>query len=654
MDKKIFEFSDENFKNNKLGGKYSRQWVEDSFNLEQKQSEKFGLKTTNNYVGKTLNNKKIKFFFLFIIFGLSIIFFRIFQLQIIKGEENRTLAENNRIRIKPIPSERGVFYDLQNRELVQNIPSFSLVLTPQELPKNIEERWNLIQKIATAVEVSPEEINEKIKRYSPYYYEKITIKENLDYDSAIKIYTKYKELPGITIESDTKRKYVLNQDGFLSLSHILGYVGKLSPEELTEFSDSGYYSTDNIGKSGLEKYYEYDLRGVYGKKKVEVNVLGKEQDVLSEDPPSPGNNLYLSIDADAQKKLEEILQKKLTDINKNRGVAIALNPQNGEILAMVSLPAYDDNDFSGGISYDKYQDYIEDENQPLFNRIIGGTYPSGSTIKPVMAIAALEENIITSHTTFLSTGGLQINKWFFPDWQAGGHGITDVKKAIAWSVNTFFYYIGGGYQNFEGLGVDKIIEYLKKFNLGQKTGIDLPGEKNGFLPSAEWKKETKGESWYIGDTYNLSIGQGDLLVTPLQVAIWTATVANGGKIIVPHLVREIENTKTKEMIVLEPQIIDENFVSNENINIARQGMRQCVTDGSCKLLQSIGTTSGGKTGTAQWSATKDNHAWFTSFAPYNNPQIVVTVLIEEGDGGATNAMPVARDFLYWWQNVYKK
>jgi len=654
MDKKIFEFVDEDLKKDKMGGKYSHQWVEDSFNLEKKQNEKFGLKTTSNYIGKTLNNKKIKIFFFFIILGLSIIFLRIFQLQVIKGEENRILAENNRIRIKPIPPERGVFYDLQNQELVQNIPSFSLVLIPQELPRNVEERWNLIQKIALATDVTPEEINEKIKRYSPYYYEKITIKENLDYDSAIKIYTKNKELPGITIESDTKRKYVLNNDGFFSLSHLLGYVGKLSPEELEELSKDGYYSTDNIGKAGLEKYYEKDLRGIYGKKKIEVNVLGKEQDILSEDPPGPGNNLYLSIDAEAQKKLEEILQKKLEEIGKKRGVAIALNPQNGEILAMISLPAYNDDDFSGGISYNKYQEYLENKNQPLFNRVIGGTYPSGSIIKPIMAVAALEEDIITLYTTFLSTGGLQINKWFFPDWQAGGHGVTDVKKAIAWSVNTFFYYIGGGYKNFEGLGVDKIIEYLKKFNLGQRTGIDLPGERSGFLPSAEWKKETKGESWYIGDTYNLSIGQGDLLVTPLQAAVWTATVANGGKIVVPHLVRQIEDTKTKEIIKIEPQIINENFVSAQNINIAKQGMKQCVTDGSCKILQSIGTTSGGKTGTAQWSATKDNHAWFTSFAPYNTPQIVVTILIEEGGGGATNAMPVARDFLYWWQNIYKK
>jgi len=294
---------------------------------------------------------------------------------------------------------------------------------------------------------------------------------------------------------------------------------------------------------------------------------------------------------------------------------------------------------------------LDNKDNPLFNRVTNGTYPSGSTIKMVMSAGALQEGIINYNTTFLSKGGLAIDRWFFPDWLAGGHGITNVTKAIAWSVNTFFYYIGGGYGDFEGLGVAKIKQYMQMFGLGQKTGIDLSSEETGFIPDKDWKLKTKKEPWYIGDTYNLSIGQGDLLVTPLQVAMWTSAVANGGKLVQPHLVDYIEDSQTKVKTAVKYNIKDIG-ISEANMKLVKQGMGECVNYGSCGLLKYLPFNSGGKTGTAQWASNKDNHAWFTSFAPYDNPQIVVTVLIEEGEEGSTTAQAVAQEFLKWWGSKY--
>jgi len=272
--------------------------------------------------------------------------------------------------------------------------------------------------------------------------------------------------------------------------------------------------------------------------------------------------------------------------------------------------------------------------------------------RPVIASAALQEGVITAKTTVLSAGGIKVGDRIFKDWLAGGHGTTDVKKALAWSVNTFFYYVGGGYEKFDGLGLGRIIKYLYAFNFGSKTGIDLPGEDTGFVPTAEWKEKTKKERWYIGDTYNLSIGQGDLLVTPLQIAIETAAVANGGKIIQPHLLDKLVDAGKKIAAAYAPAVIRQNFVSAENLEIVRQGLKECVLSGSCQPLKSLPFTSAGKTGTAQWNNAKENHAWFTAFAPFDNPQIAITILIEEGKEGSTTALPIARDFLEWWGNKY--
>jgi len=432
------------------------------------------------------------------------------------------------------------------------------------------------------------------------------------------------------------------------LSHVLGYIGKLNQEELDELYPDGYLPSDLIGKTGLEKNYETELRGKYGKKRIEVNALGKEQSILAEEAPLPGIHLELSVDIEMQNALENILKANLKSAGKHKASGIVMNPNNGEVLALISLPSFDNNDFSGGISPDIYQKYLDDKNNPLFNRSIGGTYPSGSTIKPAIAASALQEGIINQRSSFLSTGGLAVSSWFFPDWLAGGHGITNVRKSLALSVNTFYYYIGGGYGDFTGLGVAKITEYLKQFGLAKKLGIDLPGEQSGFLPSKDWKKQAKGERWYVGDTYNLSIGQGDLLVTPLQIAEVTSVLANHGTLYEPHLVKAYINPTVDEKKEIDPKVIRTDFISQNHIATVRLGMKDCVDYGSCRRLSLLPFSSAGKTGTAQWSNTKPNHAWFTAFAPFKNPEIVVTIMVEEGDGGAEMAAPIAYEFLKWW------
>lgn len=645
-----------------LEGKYRSGWVEESVFFEDKFGKQVAMSESKNYLGNHFTQKKFFYLYIFLLFLFTVFFLRILYLQLLNGDEYRLLAEQNRQRIIPVFAERGLIYDRNGEIISKNIPSFNLTIIPQNLPKKIEDREKIIEKLAMLTNQSKEIISEVIEEYKDYSYESVIIKENLDYNQALLIQIEAPNLPGIEIQRSSKRLYINNLDfsntpsstkAILSLSHVLGYEGKLNKDELTTLHDKGYLASDNIGKSGIEKTYEPFLRGIYGKKRIEVNASGKEQNILAEEVPIPGDHIKLSIDLKIQAKLEEVIRHYLDTNKKKKASGIVLDPNTGEVLALVSLPAFDNNDFSGGITRDKYNAYLNDENNPLFDRVIAGSFPSGSTIKPAIAAIALQEGIINSRTSFLSTGGLQVGDWFFPDWQAGGHGVVDVRKALAWSVNTFFYYLGGGYGNFTGLGVDKITAGLKKFGFSQKTGIDLPGEQAGFLPSKEWKEKTYNERWYVGDTYNLSIGQGQLLVTPLQIANMTVAVANKGTLYEPHVVLSTVNAITKQENKIIPSTLSSNFIDQDKLEIIKLGMRDCVVYGSCRLLSGLPFESAGKTGTAQWNSNKPNHAWFTSFAPYKNPQIVVTIMVEEGGEGSGISAPIANDFYKWWWQ-YKK
>lgn len=634
-------------------------------------------------VGRTFNFSKLFYTRILLVILFLTLGSRAAWLQLAKGNYYYSLAEGNRLRVETIEPRRGIIYDKNLNPLVRNTANFVLYLRPIDLPKNDLERDTLIRQVASILDDSATTLNnnstivavENVKGLSlvsdaaSYFkiktlldkvvigslesYQPLFVADNIEYDRAMLLSLKLNDLPGVFLSNKIRREYLFpvfdqkNGDKALSFSHILGYTGKISEAEFKRLNKS-YSLIDYIGKSGLEYTWEQDLKGVPGRKNIEVDALGRQKKIVNEVPAQDGNNLRLAIDEDLQRKTEAVLDNYLKRLGLKRASVIIMNPQNGEVMSLVSVPAYDNNLFAKGIKQEDYQKYVADTNQPLFNRAVAGEFPSGSTFKLVVASAALQEKVISEATSFLSTGGLHIGQWTFPDWKAGGHGQTNVRKAIAESVNTFFYYIGGGYQDFVGLGVDRLAKYAKLFGVGSKTGIDLPSEATGFVPTADWKQTTKGENWYIGDTYHFAIGQGDVLVTPLQVANYTAVVANGGKLMEPHLVSAILDSNNNVIKGIAPKVVRENFIDSYNLRIVREGMRQTVTAGSARSLLTLPVEVAGKTGTAQWSSKKAPHAWFTGFAPYNNPELVITVLVEEGIEGSSVSVPIAREILQWY------
>jgi len=651
--KNPFSILEKGSKKFSLKDSYKTKWSEDAFIVNSRAQETVGRNFESKYV----------FFIIFVIsFSLFLLISKVAYLQLYRGDYYSRMSEGNRIRIRRIEPRRGVIYDRNFNPLVRNKANFMLYLIPADLPD--EEKTNNIlnslgEILGSEVLDETQKKLDKINKRSLEAFQPLFITDNIEYKKAILLYLKSDFWPGVIISNRAKREYLNyklkddeNEDWYFSVSHILGYTGKINQEELKKFGEE-YLPIDYIGKMGIEYFWENELKGKNGKKEVEVDALGKEKKILNEIKAQDGHNLVLSLDINQQLKLEEILAKTLKKLKLNRAVAIILNPNNGEILAMVSLPSYNNNVFARGINQKEYSFLINHPDHPLFNRAISGEYPSGSTIKPVMAAAALQEGIINEHTSFLSTGGIRIGQWFFPDWRAGGHGRTNVRKAIAQSVNTFFYYIGGGYDNFRGLGVDRIVEYDKLFGLGSQLGIDLAGEASGFVPTREWKEDKKGERWYVGDTYHLAIGQGDLLVTPLQVVAFTSVFANGGALYRPHFIKKILSSKDKIIKESKNELIRKDFINPHNIQIVREGMRQTVTIGSARSLNSLPIEVAGKTGTAQWSSLKKPHAWFAGFAPFENPELAFVVLIEEGGEGSSVSVPVIKEYLNWYFKDYK-
>lgn len=668
----FIKLPDKNLEKSTLSGKYKFAWIEDSFTPKSISQSEDIMHSGSSHIGTSFSDKKMFSFLAAVTIFLLAMVARLVFIQILEKDTYAVKAEGNRERIIPVPAERGLIFDRNGVQLTENIPNFSLAIIPQDLPKDKEELKKMIQKLSEIVSGDTEEIEKTLQKYRNYRHDSIVIREDIPYDSALKVLVAAADLPGITVHKGSKRLYVVEDakkninsttTNFLkeneieeikeksrpnSLAHVLGYIGKLSPEELGEYYSKGYLPSDSIGKMGVEQSYEEYMRGIYGKKRIEVDARGAEQAVLAAEDPTPGSHIKLSIDHKIQEKMEALITDWLQKNNRTRASAVALNPKNGEILALVNVPNFDNNDFSGGITQETYQNYITNQDKPLFNRAIAGSFPSGSVIKPAIASAALTEGVITPKTTINSTGGIWIGERFFPDWTPVGSGITDVRKSISWSVNTFYYYIGGGYKDFQGLGVTKINQYLEKYGFGSKLGIDIPGEGTGFLPTPEWKKREKDEEWYVGDTYNFSIGQGFFLTSPLQIASMTGVIANRGTLYKPHVVRAIIDPKTKKEAIIAGEKIRENFIPKKNLETVGLGMKDCVDTGPCGVLRSLPFSVAGKTGTAQWNSEKPTHAWFTSFAPYHNPEIVVTIMLEEGGEGSRTASHIAADFYRWW------
>lgn len=604
----------------------------------------------HGYIGTSLTPRRLAASFGVFFLMLAALAVRAGYLDLHKGEEYRSLAEGNRLRIVSVQAARGVIYDRNGVLLVRNVPDFTLTVTPADLPRDSKERADLVVRIAESVGVTPVDVEKALRNYPSNLASPVPIKEHLEYEQAVRLDIESGHMPGVSLKAGTKREILLQPEGvkipIMSLSHVIGYQGRVNEAEYARLRESGYLPTDAIGKTGVEASYETQLRGTYGRKQIEVDAFGREQKILASDDPVQGMDVTLSIDAKLQAEAERSLKASAGLNGRGRAAAVAMNPKTGEILALVSLPSYDANLFARGISSKEYKELLDDPDQPLYPRAVSGLYPPGSTAKLMVAAAALAEGVVTIGTTVRSTGGVRYGAWFFPDWKPGGHGTTDVIKAIAESVNTFFYAVGGGWEHIEGLGIARLGAYYRKFGIGEKLGIDLPGEGKGFVPDEAWKERVKDEVWYIGDTYHAAIGQGDLLSTPLQVAAWTAVFANGGDLVRPHVVKQARSDKTIKRI--EPEPAARQVVSPEVVSIVRRGMRETVLSGSARSLQASPWPMAGKTGTAQWREGEPTHAWFTGFAPYDDPQIVVTVLIEAGGEGSRAATPVARDIMEAW------
>ncbi len=581
-------------------------------------------------IGRIMGKRR-RFFFIALALGMFGFFFaRTATLQVVNGEYYRSIADDNRTRTRILPSHRGVIYDRNGVVLAENMASFQLLGYVNDLPTDPDQRAALEDRVAMDLDLSTEDIRSILLKAERG--EEVLLAEDVPYDLALKFIANDEEYPGFRVAFSEVRHYLTTT--IPTLSHVLGYTGAVTEEEYATLAEQGYRRFDAVGKSGIEAYYEKQLRGTYGVDELEVDAEGQTPRVLSSTAPQDGQNITLTIDAKLQAYIELVLAQRLQTTPTRRAAVVMMNPTNGEVLALVSTPGFDANAFTRGIDVNTYQSLLQDPDAPLFPRAYAGGYPSGSVIKPTFASIALKEGVVTPETTFFSSGGVMLGNRFFPDWRPGGHGVTNVYHAIADSVNTYFYMIGGGDASFEGLGIDRLMQGAQLFGYGEPTGIDLFGEADGFLPTKEWKEATKGEPWYVGDTYNVSIGQGDFLATPLQVTRATAVIANGGQLVTPRL-----TTIAPEQSV--------NILAGDIAQVIRDAMRQTVTNGSATSLQAVSVPVAGKTGTAQWSNTHDPHSWFTGFAPYDQPQIAITVLVEEG-GKTTVAVPIAKDILSWY------
>jgi len=573
---------------------------------------------------------------------------RLFQIQIVQGQEKTSLARENSIRQVINPAPRGMILDTRGVWLARNTPSFRVQINPGDLPKDAKNRAAIYDRLAAVLRWS-ESVKTSyvsdIEKNRLHQVDPVVIEDEVDHDKALLFISQLEAVQAVVVVPQQVRQYNQPTDG---LSHIIGYVGSANMQEVEQ---KGLKYGDQTGKSGLEDSYDNDLRGKDGVNQVVVDSKGKSLRKLNDkaNDPHAGNNLVLSIDLKLQTVMANELRSGLEKAGIKSGVAIAMNPQNGEILGMVSIPAYDSNLFAHGISQADYQKLASDPLNPLFDRAVNGTFASGSTIKPFVAAIGLQEGVISENTRINTPPEITVGQWSFPNWQKIFIPNVDVKTAIAMSNDVFFYAVGGGYDKIGGLGISKLSKGLTWFGFGAPTGIDLPSEGVGLVPDSAWKKKTKGESWYIGDTYHLSIGQGDFLVTPLQLITALCAVANGGTLYQPHLVDHIVDADGNMVKTIDKQAERSNFISSNNIRIVREGMRQAVTNGSGRQLQSLPVTSGAKTGTAQFGASNENlHAWFEAFAPYDNPTFAIVVLGEKGpqtNEGNTTAEPIAKNIM---------
>lgn len=579
--------------------------------------------------------------------GAGIIFLvlllRFWHLQVLDSDEYRERSESNRLRFVPVAASRGTIIDRNGVVLVRNQPSFSLAVVPQE----VKELGPLLDRLSRLLGLDRQEMEErwnKGKGRAKYY--PVVVASNITRDQVEIIEENRLWLPGVEIEMKPVREY----SGGTLAAHLLGHIGEISEDELKVDTYTEYHLGDYIGKNGLEKTWEPELHGKDGGRELEVNARGRVLRTMSELSPSVGNSIVLTIDSRLQQSAESAF-------GSQAGAAVVLDVHTGEVLAMVSNPEFDPALFSGRMPPDIWKGYLEDKRRPLENKALTGQYPPGSTFKIITALSGLENGVVDANTTVVCNGAYSVANSTFKCWNKRGHGATNLKKSLRESCDVYYYKLG------ERLGIDRLTATAKKFMLGAPMGIGVAGEKGGLIPTPEWKQKRHGKPWYLGDTIPAAIGQGYVLMTPIQLASMIATVANEGTVYRPQLVKRLVTPEGAVIKELPPEVLGRTGISPHHYRLVKQGLYAVVNEpgGTGAAARVGGVRVAGKTGTSQVVKLRTgkgaipyqhrDHALFVAFAPFDNPEIAVAVVVEHGEHGGSAAAPIAgRIIRTWFEN----
>ena len=588
-----------------------------------------------------------------IILLFGILSIQLVRMQILQHDEYEVRAESNRLRTIPEIPARGLIYDRFGEQLVENLPIFSAAVVPADVPE--DEFLTVVAGLADITNVPPEEIALSIleAQESNDPFTPVVIKPNLDEETAFLLRERVPELPGVQVLVESIRSYPYES----LISHLLGFVGRIDEGEYADLRSGGYLINDRLGKAGVEYVYEAMLRGSPGYRQVEIDAAGQEINQIRRNDPRPAGNLVLALDLDLQRQVErDLLEAKGASLN---AVAVVMDVNTGGILSMVSLPSYDNNLLTDPVDQGALPALYENLAKPMVNHAISEVHPPGSTFKQITGTAALQEGVASPETTITSRGLITVEDeynpnrtWVMRDWAA--LGTMDFYRGLAMSSDVYFYYLSGGYfqggeEVFEGLGVERLSAYAREYGLGSLTGIDLPGEAAGLVPDPAWKEATFGESavWTLGDTYNFGIGQGFLTVTPMQLLVAVAAIANGGDVLVPHTLERVVDEQGNVRQQMSREVSHTLNISQRNLGIMQEALRQAADYGPARTGASQFVTIAGKTGTAEFGQPladgtyPNSHAWYTAYAPFDDPEIAVVVFLEQGVG-STNAGPVAK------------
>lgn len=584
---------------------------------------------------------------------LLVLIVRLFYLQVVEHEHFAAMSEDNRVQLQPVPPNRGLIYDRNGVLLADNRPSYSVTILKEEV-KDLDKT---LADLRDLIPITDKEVVrfKKRLRQRRRSFESVPVRFRLNEQEIATISVNYHRLPGVRVEAELIRHYPYGE----SLVHAMGYVGRINETELQRVDERNYAATHYIGKLGIEKFYENQLHGEVGFQKVETNARGRVMRVLERTDPQPGKDIQLHLDIRLQQITERLLEGR-------RASVVAIDPKTGGILTLVSKPGYDPNLFVTGISSKDYEALRDSRDLPLFNRAIRGGYPPGSTIKPITALAAIDTGVVSPGYTIFDPGWYTLTKGGrkYRDWKKFGHGRVNMNEAIAQSCDTWFYDVA------HKMGVDPMSDYLGRFGFGSVTSLDLPEALGQILPSKEWKKRRRKESWYTGDSLNLSIGQGFLVSTPLQLATATAVIANRGKWIQPRMLKGIkveaedgsENLEMPEVASVQLPRQDVVLNQEKNWDVIIKSMHDVMHSETGTARRSGAGAQykiAGKTGTAQVVGIKQDeeydaeklaeihrdHALFVAFAPVDDPQIAISVVVENGGGGSSTAAPIARKIM---------